>query len=130
MIYSSNSISLYYRGSESDLPEVTKSDEEIETEARRIFEAINIIPGAEYECVGVIGYTSHGDGTTEIITRKYVAFRRILDGVRVLGNDGFYIDIGENGVVSISAELFDYEKSGEAEFLSRIIAIPERYTHE
>lgn len=117
VIYSRNEISLDYIGSESDLPEVTKSDEEIIAEARRVFESINIIPDSEYECVGVIGYRGHGESTAETITRKYVAFRRILDGVRVLGNDFVYIDVGENGVISIDIHLFDYEKTGELEMI-------------
>lgn len=117
VIYSSNRISLHYTVLESDLPEVTKSDEEIVAEAQRVFESINIIPDAEYECIGVIGYGTCSYGTTEKITEKSVVFRRILDGVRVLGNDCFYIDVGENGVVSISAKLFDYEKNGELRML-------------
>lgn len=88
------------------------TDEAVETLAWETFNKIPFIEG-EFECLGIRDTITvsniHGD---EKILRAGVAFRRLLDGVPVTGEERCVLYFDGSGLVAIEITLFDYEKTG------------------
>lgn len=88
------------------------TDEELETLAWETFHKIPFLKG-EYIYTGITGESTmesskEGERTTEVT----VTFRRILDGLPVLGDDKCSLSFDGSGLVGISVSLFDYIKIG------------------
>ena len=59
---------------------------------------------------------SSSDG--DYIESKRVSFRRLIDGVRVIGNDICDLYFDSNGLYDIEIKFYDYEKTGELDMLT------------
>lgn len=93
------------------------TDEEIEKLAWETFNKIPFMEG-EYEYLGIRNtmrvYYSEG----EHVTRVGVSFRRLLDGVRVIGEDSCMLYFDGSGLVEIRIEMYDYKKIGIMDMVS------------
>lgn len=87
------------------------TDEVVEELAWEIFRKIPFLEG-EWECIGVRKSFAVTDSTGTHITRAGVIFCRLLDGVRVIGEEGYVLCFDGSGLVEIKIILFDYEKIG------------------
>ncbi|MBR4053892.1 MAG: hypothetical protein IKK06_03725 [Clostridia bacterium] len=96
---------------------ITKSDEEMIALAKEIFEALPIIEG-EYECLGIGSVQTVHSKAGSFDVKKRICFRRLVDGVRVIGNDLVDIYVGEDGVTEIYMYFYDYIKTDELPMLS------------
>ena len=90
----------------------TMSEEELEALAWKVFEKIPFMEG-EYEYSGIRGerYTSNVQGD-KTINEVMVSFYRLLDGVRVIGNDQCNMWFDDSGLVEIYIERFNYTRIG------------------
>lgn len=117
-----NDLTYDIAGNDYDL--MTQSDEAVIEEAWKIFSELPIIEG-EYECLGVLSTQTAlsmnketGEMGEEYVISKRVAFRKVIDGTRVLGDELCNLYFGSKGLYSIRMELYNYEKTGEMEMLS------------
>ncbi len=94
----------------------TMTDEEAEQRAWEIFNRIPFIDG-EYECIGIRDTFTISNSEGEHIARAGVVFCRVLDGIRVVGNDSCTIYFDGSGLVAISIQLYDYEHIGTMEMV-------------
>ena len=106
-----------FLGRTADYVEMTQTDEEIEAQAKAIFNDLPIIEG-EYECLGVTYVTTVSDGDDSYIVRKTISFRRLVDDLRVIGDDFCDLDFAADGLCALQLRLYDYEKTGELDMLS------------
>lgn len=90
---------------------------EIEQTAWRVLGLIPFLTG-EYEYLGIRSTQTIIDDAGEHPYRVRVSFYRLLDGIRVIGNEHINFYFGPDGLEMIDMELFDYEKKGEMEILS------------
>ena len=90
----------------------TMSEEELEALAWRTFEKIPFMEG-EYEYSGIRGedYTTNSKGDKKI-NRVMVSFLRLVDGVRVIGNDRCDMWFDDSGLVEIYIDRFNYTRIG------------------
>ena len=87
------------------------TEEEAIEQAWEIFNKIPFIDG-EYECIGIRETFTLSSSEGENITRAGVVFCRVLDGIRVVGEDSCTIYFDGSGLVAISIKLYDYYKFG------------------
>ena len=87
------------------------SDEELEQLA---WDTLNKIPFItdEYEYRGIATETMIVEDEGEIRTRVGVRFCRLVDGIRVVGNDECLLCFDGSGLVEVQITLFDYEQVG------------------
>ncbi len=95
---------------------LTDTDEELIEKAKQVFEGMNL--DGEYECLGIASVQILTVGNESFPCSKRVAFRRIIDGRRVIGDDYCDIYMCSEGVYGISARLFNYAENGEIDLLS------------
>ena len=90
----------------------TMSEEKLEALAWRTFEKIPFMEG-EYEYSGIRGedYTTNSKGDKKI-NRVMVSFLRLVDGVRVIGNDRCDMWFDDSGLVEIYIDRFNYTRIG------------------
>jgi len=86
------------------------SDEETLRMAREVFDILPVISD-EYECLGIKSNHTISDSAGERIINVGVSFRRLIDGIRVVGNDVIYLYFDNDGLSEVYIELFDYKKS-------------------
>lgn len=108
---------LYYSTDHVEEP-MTQSDDDLVEEAKRIFNALPIFEG-EYECMGVqsVQTLTESDELSYIVSKR-IAFRKVIDGVRVLGNEICNLYFDADGLYTIRMELYNYTKVGEIPMLS------------
>ena len=92
------------------------SDEEVEKLAWEIFNKIPFLEG-EFECLGIKDTYTINDSTGDHIARAGVSFRRLLDGVRVIGEDNCTLYFDGSGLVAIRMALFEYEQTGTMDMI-------------
>lgn len=108
----------YWCNSKLSSSEITLTDEELEVQAKAIFETLPLIEG-EYEYLGVGSVqTAYEDEDTSYPISKRVCFRRLIDGVRVIGNDICDLYFSAEGLYDIEIKLFDYEKIDEYDMMT------------
>lgn len=96
----------------------TKSDEELETMARKVFEQLDFLD-EEYEYHGIINRTSQFDSDgNEKVLQVGIAFCRVIDGIRIIGSDVCNIWFNDSGPLKIQLELYDYEPIGTMDLVS------------
>lgn len=88
------------------------SDEKLEGLAWKTFNKIPFIEG-EYVYTGITGTMTvwtmqEGEQVSEVT----VMFRRVLDGLNVVGNDKCALTFDASGLVEVDIALFDYRKTG------------------
>ena len=94
------------------------TDEDLEVLAKETFAKLPFTQG-EYEYKGITGKTTiSGDAVGKIVTRVYVRFSRVLDGVRVAGNDRCELGFDNNGFVDMYVRVYDYKKTGTMDLVS------------
>jgi len=106
--------------SRSDLKSepITKSDEELKEDAKAIFDTLPLIEG-DYECLGVTSlWTVYENSESSYVETKRVSFRRLIDGVRVIGNDICDFYFNANGLYMAEIRFFDYEKIDEFDMMT------------
>ena len=87
------------------------SDNDLEKLAWSTFEKIPFLDG-EYEYLGIKSKTTISDSEGTHITRIGVSFRKLLDDIRVVGNDQCYLYFDGSGLVEMNIELYNYEEIG------------------
>ena len=93
------------------------TDEELEKEARRVFELIPFLEG-EYKYMGIKSRMIKTDSEGKHITRVGVRFQLLLDGCRVAGNQEVMIYFDGGGLVEIVIKVFEYKQIGTMELIS------------
>ncbi len=89
----------------------TMTDEELEKVAWETFKKIPFMEG-EYQYLGIVSTTEISDNTGTHVTRVGVSFRRILDGMRVLGAEHCELSFDDKGLVAFNISLYKYKKLG------------------
>lgn len=87
------------------------SEEDVVKLAWEYFEKIPFLHG-EFECLGIRETTKVSDSKGEHISRVGVTFCRLLDGIRVSGEEKYVLYFDGSGLVGINVRLFTYEKTG------------------
>ena len=87
------------------------SDEELEKLAWETFRKIPFLNG-EYEYCGIESRYTISDSEGTHLTRVGVSFRKLVNGLRVLGNDRCYLYFDARGLVEMVIELYDYKEIG------------------
>ncbi len=100
-----------------DCGEMMQSDEDLEEEAKRVFESLPIIEG-EYECIGQTTTTTVSDSEGSYTVRKEYSFQPVLNGVRVIGDNYCMLYFNANGLCRIELNLYSYEQTGEMDMIS------------
>lgn len=93
------------------------TDEEAEKLAWELFNRIPFIEG-EYECVGIRDTYRVRNSEGSYIARAGVVFCRLLDGIRVTGDETCTLYFDGSGLVEIRIKLYDYEENGTMEMVS------------
>lgn len=108
---------LYYSTNHVEEP-MTQSDDELVEEAKRVFNNLPLIEG-DYECMGVqsVQTLTESDGLSYTVSKR-IAFRKVIDGTRVLGDEICNLYFDANGLYTIRIELYNYTKVGEIPMLS------------
>ena len=90
------------------------SDEELEKHAWEVFRKIPFLEGleSEYSYVGITGRDTTWKNGSETTTRVSVSFLRLVDGVRVIGNDSCVLSFDGSGFVAMNIQMFDYKQIG------------------
>lgn len=87
------------------------SDEELESLSWKIFEQIPFLQG-EYEYLGIRRKNTLEDSEGEHVARVGVSFRRLLDEMRIVGEEECILYFDGTGLVGLKITLFDYKKIG------------------
>lgn len=87
------------------------TEEEAIEEAWKLFDQITFIDG-EYECIGIRETYTRSDKYGRHTLRAGITFCRVLDGIRVTGNDSCTLTFDGSGLVGVSIALYNYEKIG------------------
>lgn len=87
------------------------TDSKVETLAKEIFALIPFMYG-EYECLGIRHTMTRENSQGTHITRVGVSFRKLLDDVRVVGEEECVLFFDGSGLVAIDITLFSYKKIG------------------
>lgn len=85
------------------------TDEELKKIAWETFGKIPFLEG-EYEYLGITRTYTISSSSGTHVSRVGVSFRRIIDGMRVLGEDKCYLYFDGEGLVELHIELYDYKK--------------------
>lgn len=93
------------------------TDEDAEELAWELFKKIPFMDG-EYGCIGIRESIRVRDNEGSHITRAGVVFCRLLDGVRVTGDETCTLYLDGSGLVEIRIRLYCYEKTGTMEMVS------------
>lgn len=113
--YDKNEASVYL-GSSSQSYKM--SDEELDRQAKEVFEKITFLDGA-YEYLGITSTrTVQVSEDKSYIDSVRVSFRRIVDGYRVIGDDICDLYFNGNGLSSVEIRLYNYEKIDELKLVS------------
>lgn len=92
------------------------TDEEAEELAWELFSKIPFIEG-EFECIGIRDTYTVRNSEGSHIARAGVVFCRLLDGVRVTGEESCTLYFDGSGLVEIRIRLYEYKKSGTMEMV-------------
>jgi hypothetical protein len=111
----SSLIECFYRY-DTDIP-ITYSDNELEIMAKEWFAKIPCINHEEYEYVGVASTESINVDGEDIPIRKRIAFRKIINGMRVIGDDQCDLYFNSKGFCGISIDFVEYEQIGEMDLI-------------
>ena len=95
----------------------TMSEEELAVQAQNAFDQIPFLEG-DYVYFGICGRTTIENSEGIQTTRIMVTFCRVLDGVRVIGNDRCDMWFNDTGLVGIAIDLFDYEQIGTIDMIA------------
>jgi hypothetical protein len=98
------------------------TEEEAVELAWEIFNKIPFMEG-EYECIGIRQKYTLRDNEGSHTTRAGVVFCRLLDGVRVTGNEKCTLYFDGSGLVQISLWMYEYEEIGSMKMVSMEDAI-------
>ena len=90
------------------------TDAELERTAWEIFGKMPFAKG-DFEYLGIRTTDTLNNSEGTYTTRVGVIFRRLIDGVRVMGNDRIEMIFDGTGLVELFIELYDYEKIGTIE---------------
>jgi hypothetical protein len=93
------------------------TEEEAIEQAWKLFKQIPFIEG-EYECIGIRQRTTQSDKDGKHTLRAGVTFCRVLDGIRVTGDDSCTLTFDGSGLVGISMTLFEYTKVGTMDLVA------------
>ncbi len=93
------------------------TDAEAEALAWEIFNQIPFIEG-QWECEGIKDTYTMSDSAGEHILRAGVRFKRVLDGVRVTGEEKCVLYFDGSGLVEISITLFNYNCIGSMDLVT------------
>lgn len=96
----------------------TMSEEELEVMARKTLNQIHFLED-DYVYYGICGRTTAEDSKGTHTTRIMVTFCRVLDGVRIIGNDRCDMWFNDSGLVGIAIDLFDYEPIGTIDMITQ-----------
>ena len=113
---SENSLSYWMTNGGSEA-EMLQTDAELETEAWKIINTLPLLEG-EYEYVGIASTQRLERESGSIVVAKRLSFRRLIDGVRVIGNDICDLYFNSKGLYDIEIKFYDYEKTGELDMLT------------
>ncbi len=97
--------------SRKDYDAANMTDAELEKLAWDTFKKIPFLEGT-YEYMGIRGEQTRSDSEGTHLERVGVSFRRVIDGIRVLGEDECFLYFDGDGLVEIYIELYEYEKTG------------------
>ena len=92
------------------------TEDELEAIARETFNKIPFVDG-EYEYYGIRGENAIEDSEGKHITRVLVSFYPVLDGARVTGDNRCDMWFDGRGLVELSIEMYDFEKTGTMEMV-------------
>ena len=94
------------------------SDEQLEEMAWETFNKIPFMEG-EYEYIGITStYTVWTMNEGEIVQAVMVSFRRVLDGVRVVGSEMCDLTFDGSGLQELHISLYDYKKIGTMDMVT------------
>jgi hypothetical protein len=85
--------------------------------AWELFNKIPFMEG-EYECAGMRDKYILSDNEGSHITRAGFVFCRVLNGIRVVGDETCTLFLDGSGLVAISIKLFDYENIGTMDMVT------------
>lgn len=105
-----------------DCGEMMQSDEDLEEEAKKVFESLPIIKG-EYEFIGQTITTTVSASEGSYTVRKGYSFQPVLNGVRVIGDNFCTLYFNANGLCRIELNLYLYEQTGKMDMISLDTAI-------
>lgn len=111
----------YYNRDFSDR-EMLQSDEELEEDAKRVFETFPFIKG-EYEFIGQTSTQTLSDSEGKHTVGKSYSFQPVLNGVRVTGDNYCTLNFDANGLRGIAVRLYSYEQTGEMDMIPLDTAI-------
>lgn len=95
----------------------TMTEEELSTIAHETFSKLPFMEG-DYEYSGIRGQDTLSSASGETITRVLVSFYRLLDGIRVIGNERCDMWFDDSGLVEIHIERYNYTPSGTMNTIS------------
>lgn len=95
----------------SSAEEVNITEEELERLAWEAFNKLTFIEG-EYKYYGIRYTHGRSDSTGTHTIEIGVSFRRVLDDVRIIGEDRCFLYFDSTGLLSVHAKLYDYKKIG------------------
>ena len=87
------------------------TDEELKKAAWEAFEKLPFMEGT-YQYLGIISKTEISDSTGDHLTRVGVSFRRILNDIRVLGDEICNLYFDGSGLVEFDIKLYKYKEIG------------------
>lgn len=93
------------------------TDEELEKLAWETFEKLPFMEG-EFEYIGNSSKMTVTDKEGTHVSRVGVSFRRLLDGVRVLGEEQCMLEFDGSGLVQIRISLFRYDEIGTMDLVT------------
>lgn len=91
-------------------------EDELEILAWEMFEKIPFMDG-NYEYLGIQSKMTVNDASGDHVSRVGVSFRRLLDDIRVVGQDNCMLYFDGSGLVSLQITLFDYQQIGTMDVL-------------
>ncbi len=100
----------------TDTGEFHMSEEEVKNLAWETFNKLPFMEG-EYEYCGINKNEIISDSNGTRVTRVGVSFRRILDGIKIMGNDRCYFVFDNTGLAEFYINRYDYIKIGTLEMV-------------
>lgn len=95
------------------------TDEELEQMAKEYFAKIPFIDHDQYEYVGITSTQSiSGGGGVYKPVKQRLSFRKVIDGMRVTGDDQCDLYIDAEGLCGVTINFFEYEKIGEMDLVT------------
>lgn len=96
--------------------EMLQSDQELEEEAKRVFEGLSFIKG-EYEFIGQTATQTRYEFQGSYIVGKSYSFQPLLNGVRVIGDNYCTLNFNADGISRVSLSLYSYKRIGEMDMI-------------